>query len=113
MICIKPCQFRTTIHYTLEDLYNRSLCACCKLTALKSVPAILVCLVVHCAGKEPCFVPLLPPKETTTITSAQALDYQLGYRPAAADVVALSEVTNPRPLHSTPHRPHAWVSADS
>ena len=46
---------------------------------------------MHCAGQEPCFVPLLPPKETTTISTAQALDYQLSYRPAAADVVALSE----------------------
>ncbi len=52
---------------------------------------------MHCAGQEPCFVPLLPPKETTTISTAQALDYQLSYRPAAADVVALSEVTNPEP----------------
>ena len=52
-------------------------------------------------------MPLLPPKETTTISSAQALDYQLGYRPAAADVVPLSEVTTTSTLHSTPHRPHA------
>ena len=65
------------------------------------------------AGKEPCFVPLLPPKETTTITSALALDYQLGYRPVAADVVVLSEVTTPSTLHLTHHGPHAWDNDDS
>ena len=44
------------------------------------------------AGKQTCFVPLLPPKETTIISSTEALDFQLGYRPAPAHVVAFSEV---------------------
>ena len=44
------------------------------------------------AGKQTCFVPLLPPKETTVILSTEALDFQLGYRPAPANIVAFSEV---------------------
>ena len=44
------------------------------------------------AGKQTCFVPLLPPKETTVISSAEALNFQLDYRPAPANIVAFSEV---------------------
>lgn len=47
------------------------------------------------AGSETSFVPLLPPKETTVISSAQALDFQLGYKPAPTAVVAFSEVQPP------------------
>ena len=47
------------------------------------------------AGSETSFVPLLPPKETTVISSTQALDFQLGYRPVPTAVVAFSEVRPP------------------
>jgi hypothetical protein len=40
-------------------------------------------------------VPLLPPKETTGISSGEALEFQLRYRPAPTDVVAFKEVTFP------------------
>ena len=55
----------------------------------------LVPLPTHsllCTGLDTCFVPLLPPKETTSISNTEALNFQLGYRPMAADVVAFSEV---------------------
>ena len=49
-------------------------------------------------------MPLLPPKETTGISSGEALEFQLRYRPAPTDVVAFKEVTYPwQPLHFT-HR---------
>ena len=47
------------------------------------------------AGKEACFVPLLPPKKTTGISSGEALEFQLRYRPEPTDVVAFKEVTCP------------------
>lgn len=40
-------------------------------------------------------MPLLPPKETTGISSGEALEFQLHYRPAPTDVVAFKEVTYP------------------
>ncbi len=52
---------------------------------------------VH-AGDQTSFVPLLPPKETTVISSTQALDFQLGYKPVPTAVVAFSEVQPSLPL---------------
>ena len=45
-----------------------------------------------CTGLDTCFVPLLPPKETTGISNIDALNFQLGYRPMATSVLAFSEV---------------------
>jgi hypothetical protein len=49
-------------------------------------------------------VPLLPPKETTGISSGEALEFQLRYRPVPTDVVAFKEVTYSwlSVLHTTP-----------
>ncbi|CAL5227982.1 g11033 [Coccomyxa viridis] len=84
------------------DTHRPDLPWCCH----RRLGAHLACLAtaftgdsVTLHGNQTSFVPLLPPKETTVISSTQALDFQLGYRPVPTAVVAFTELLSRTAVH--------------